>query len=81
MNNEIQFNNNEPQVFFENFINNEMTFEAPETATRETRDYNKLINEPSIQGVTLTHNKTFEDLGASSLTNIEIEELINNIIL
>lgn len=41
-------------------------------------DYNNLKNKPQIEGVELKNNKTFEDLGAVSLTNIEIENLINS---
>ena len=40
-------------------------------------DYNRLANKPSIEGVTLIDDKSFEDLGAISLTNMEIENLIN----
>ena len=40
-------------------------------------DYNTLKNQPSIEGVTLIDDKTFEDLGATSLSNLEIENLIN----
>lgn len=41
------------------------------------KDYNKMYNQPSIEGVTLIDNKTFEDLGATGLTNLEIENLLN----
>lgn len=41
-------------------------------------DYEKLNNKPSIEGVELIKNKTFEELGAISLTNMEIENLINS---
>lgn len=41
-------------------------------------DYNKAINKPSIENVELMGNKTFIDLGAVSLTNIEIENLLNS---
>lgn len=46
-----------------------------------TNDYNEQINKPSIEGVELINDKTFEELGALSLTNMEIEELINKIVL
>ena len=42
------------------------------------KDYNRLANKPSIEGVTLVDDKSFEDLGALSLTNLEIENLINS---
>ena len=41
-------------------------------------DYNTLKNQPSIEGVKLINDKTFEDLGAISLSNLEIENLINS---
>ena len=40
-------------------------------------DYEGLKNKPSIEGVELIKDKTFKDLGAISLTNSEIEELLN----
>lgn len=40
-------------------------------------DYNTLKNQPKIEGITLINDKTFEDLGAISLSNLEIERLIN----
>lgn len=42
-----------------------------------TKNYKQLDNKPSIEGVTLINNKTFEDLGAISLSNLEIERLLN----
>lgn len=42
-----------------------------------TTNYVELRNKPSIEGVQLINNKTFKDLGAISLTNTEIERLIN----
>lgn len=43
-----------------------------------TNDYNKLINKPQIEAVTLRGNKSFEDLGLSVMSNMDIENLINN---
>lgn len=45
-----------------------------------TKDYNKLNNKPQINDVELIGNKSFEDFGAESLTNIEIENIINSIV-
>lgn len=45
-----------------------------------TKDYNKLDNKPQINDVELIGNKSFEDLGAESLTNIDIENIINSIV-
>ena len=42
------------------------------------KDYEKLINRPSINGVELIKDKSFEDLGDHVLTNFEILELMKN---
>ena len=42
--------------------------------------YNDFDDKPSINEVELIGNKSFEDLGAESLTNIEIENIINSIV-
>lgn len=44
-------------------------------------DYNKLKNKPSINEVELVDNKQLEDLNINRLTNAEIEDLINSIII
>lgn len=41
-----------------------------------TGDYNFLINKPSIEGVTLVGNKTYEELNMNHLTNMEIESML-----
>lgn len=41
-------------------------------------DYEKLKNKPSINGVELIKDKSFEDLGDHVLTNFEILELMKN---
>ena len=41
-------------------------------------DYEKLKNKPSINGVGLVQDKSFEDLGDHVLTNFEILELMKN---
>ena len=38
--------------------------------------YEDLVNKPSIEGVTLSGNKTFSDLGFQPLTNQELEEML-----
>lgn len=38
--------------------------------------YNDLTNKPSIEGVTLTGNKTYADLNLQAITNNEIEDLL-----
>lgn len=41
-------------------------------------DYEPLINKPSIEGVTLVGNKKFTELGLRSLTNLEIETILQS---
>lgn len=41
-----------------------------------TKDYNKLSNHPSIEGVELVGDKTFVQLGLRPLTTAEIDALI-----
>lgn len=41
-----------------------------------TRDYNYLLNQPQINSVTLKGNKSFDDLGLSALTNMELRNLL-----
>ena len=50
-----------------------------ETQIIETSDYNNLINKPSINEVELKGNKTLEDLGDKSLTNIEIKHIFDKV--
>ena len=42
-----------------------------------TYDYNALINKPSINGVELINDKTFEQLGREDIKNIRIKEIID----
>lgn len=42
------------------------------------KDYENLLNKPSINGVELVSDKSFEDLGDHVLTNFEILELMKN---
>lgn len=41
-----------------------------------TNDYERLINKPSIESVTLIGNKNFEDLGLSALTAEDLLEIL-----
>ena len=41
-------------------------------------DYEKLKNKPSINGIELVQDKSFEELGDHVLTNFEILELMKN---
>lgn len=38
-------------------------------------NYERLNNKPSINNTTLIGNKSLEDIGISSITNIELEEI------
>lgn len=44
--------------------------------TGSVGDYNKLVNKPKIEGIELKDNKSFEDLGLSKISNIQIDELL-----
>ena len=44
-----------------------------------TGDYNELYNKPSINGVELINDKSFEDLGDNNLTNLEIQTIFNQV--
>lgn len=39
-------------------------------------DYNNLANQPKINEVKLIGNRSLEELGLNSITNIELEELL-----
>lgn len=45
----------------------------------ETGDYEALSNKPKINGVTLIGDRSFEDLGEESLTNMEIISIFNRV--
>lgn len=46
-------------------------------STGANLDYEKLINQPKIGGTTLIGNKKLEELGLDSMTNSDIEALLN----
>ena len=60
-----------------NSQNKEIKAEASFSQQLMANDYALLKNKPKIENIELNGNKTFEDLGAFSLTNIEIEKLLN----
>ena len=39
-------------------------------------DYNRLVNQPKKNEVKLIGNRSLEELGLNSITNIELEELL-----
>lgn len=51
-------------------------WEKVEEKFEDVGDYESLENKPSIEGVVLLDNKTFEDLGLAPLSNEELEELL-----
>lgn len=44
-----------------------------------TSNYEDLYNKPSINGVQLIRDKSFEDLGVDSMSNMEIKQIFNNV--
>lgn len=42
-----------------------------------TRDYNDIVNKPSIENVELVGNKNLEDFGAEPMTTAEVLEIFN----
>lgn len=46
------------------------------TTVVSVNDYNDLRNKPSIEGVTLEGDKTFEELNLQRLTNAELENML-----
>ena len=44
-----------------------------------TSDYNLLKNKPQIESVELQGNKTFDDLGLTKLSNMQIEQIIGGL--
>lgn len=66
-------------------INARFKRDAPMEASFETiirvsdasaSDYNRLVNQPNINEVKLIGNRSLEELGLHSITNIELEELL-----
>lgn len=45
----------------------------------KTSNYEELVNKPSINEVELIGNKTFDDLGDHTLSNIEIKTIFNRV--
>ena len=64
-------------VIDESFSNEEIEVNDENIVNIGTKDYKELENKPQIEGVELINNKTFKELGATSLSNMEIENLIN----
>lgn len=43
------------------------------------KDYEKLLNRPKINGVELVSDKSFEDLGFSELSALDVFNILDNI--
>ena len=48
---------------------------------KTVRSYNQLTNKPQINSVELQGDKSLEELNVTRLTNSEIEDIINSIIV
>ena len=66
-----------PDVDLSNFYNKTEI----DVLLSENSNYELLKNLPLINNVQLKGNKSFEELGANSLSNLEIEDIINSIVL
>lgn len=42
-------------------------------------DYEKLVNKPKINGVELVDNQSFDDLGMSELTALDVFNILNKV--
>ena len=61
--------------------NNEISATAGavnEIEVNNTSNYNLLQNKPQIESVELLGNKTFNDLGLSNISNMQIEQILKN---
>ena len=47
--------------------------------TKGTSNYPALTNKPQINNVELIGNKTFEELGIQTMTNLEIKEVFDKV--
>lgn len=61
--------------------NNEISATAGvvnEIEVNNTSNYNLLQNKPQIESVELLGNKSFNDLGLSNISNMQIEQILKN---
>ena len=72
---EVTINVSKTTLNFENEKKTNIELGASHTENLLANDYNTLKNQPSIEGVKLINDKTFEDLGLSEVDNIEIDKL------
>lgn len=52
------------------------TLGTPSGGSSDVTSYNDLTDKPSIEGVELSGDKTYEELNLNRITNTEIEALI-----
>lgn len=55
----------------------EVLGEGNGASSGDIKDYEELQNKPSINGVVLQGDKTFNNLGISPLSNMEILQILN----
>lgn len=58
----------------------DLRVDGGDDSVKVIRDYNQLKNKPMIEGVTLTGDKTFEELGFLEISNSEIQDIINALV-
>ena len=64
-----------------NLRENSLTGTTQPITVKSEKDYNNLKNKPQINEVELVNNKQLEDLNVTRLTNSEIENIIDSIII
>lgn len=71
----------EAQTFDATFstLERSMEFETGTVIQLAGTDYEKLKNKPKINGVELSQNKSFNDLGLRSTTTLELIRLWNSV--
>lgn len=67
-----EFSTNEIQV------DAEITTPVEHQTSGGTKDYNKLVNQPSIEEVILRGNKSFSDLGLRPARKLEIQTILQS---
>ncbi len=53
------------------------SYVLPDYDEGSSTNYNDLENKPTVNGVELSGNKTLEDLGEQTITNSELNDLVN----
>lgn len=58
--------------------NGEEEISIEEESSFVNLDYNFLFNKPTINGVEVIHDKSIEDYGMEEMTNLEVEEMMQD---